>query len=182
MTSRHRQAIVLASVAALAVVVGGIYLAFFSAGHGTEQPPRLSQAANETPGVSGGEAADLASSGLRLCNRTASRVGIAIGYNKDGQWTTEGWWNVDAGMCGALVEGPLVSRVYYIYALDYDEGGVWGGGAAMCTSDKEFTIQGIEDCVARGYERTGFFEVDTGEQRSWTVQLTEPVAQGTGGR
>jgi uncharacterized membrane protein len=44
-----------------------------------------------------------------------------------------------------------------------------------------FTIRGIEDCIARGYERTGFFEVDTGEQRSWTVQLTEPSAQGAGG-
>jgi hypothetical protein len=28
-------------------------------------------------------------------------------------------------------------------------------------------------CLARGYERTGFFEIYTGEQRSWTVQLTE---------
>ena len=47
----------------------------------------------------------------------------------------------------------------------------------MCTRDKEFTIQGIEDCLARGYDRTGFFEVDTGEQRSWTVQLTESTDQ-----
>ncbi len=48
----------------------------------------------------------------------------------------------------------------------------------MCTRDKEFTIRGIEDCLARGYDRTGFFEVDTGEQRSWTVQLTELSEQG----
>ena len=78
--------------------------------------------------------------------------------------------------------GPLVSRFYYVYAVDYDQGGVWGGKAAMCTRDKMFTIHGIEDCVARGYERTGFFEVDTGEQKSWTVQLTEPGrSTGTGG-
>ena len=32
---------------------------------------------------------------------------------------------------------------------------------------------GTEDCLARGFDRTGFFEVDTGEQPSWTVQLTE---------
>ena len=31
----------------------------------------------------------------------------------------------------------------------------------------------IADCLARGFDRTGFFEVDTGEQRAWTVQLTE---------
>ena len=43
----------------------------------------------------------------------------------------------------------------------------------MCTREKEFTIRGTEDCLARGYDRTGFFEVDTGEQRSWTVQLTD---------
>ena len=43
----------------------------------------------------------------------------------------------------------------------------------MCTRDKEFTIRGTEDCLARGFDRTGFFEVDTGEQPSWTVQLTE---------
>jgi uncharacterized membrane protein len=35
--------------------------------------------------------------------------------------------------------------------------------------------------VARGYDRTGFFEVDTGEQKSWTVQLTDSGQQGTGG-
>ena len=47
----------------------------------------------------------------------------------------------------------------------------------MCTRDKEFTIRGTEDCLARGFDRTGFFEVDTGEQRSWTVQLTETAEQ-----
>jgi hypothetical protein len=51
------------------------------------------------------------------------------------------------------------------------------GQAYMCTRDKEFTIRGIGDCLARGYDRTGFFEVDTGEQRAWTVQLTESSEQ-----
>jgi hypothetical protein len=31
--------------------------------------------------------------------------------------------------------------------------------------------------LARGFDRTGFFEVDTGEQRAWTVQLTESNEQ-----
>ena len=70
----------------------------------------------------------------------------------------------------------LVARYYYVYAIDYDHGGEWGGKAFMCTREKEFTIRGIEDCLARGYDRTGFFEIDTGEQQSWTVQLTEPGA------
>ena len=51
------------------------------------------------------------------------------------------------------------------------------GQAVMCTRYKEFTIRGIGDCLARGYDRTGFFEVDTGGQRAWTVQLTESSEQ-----
>ncbi len=125
---------------------------------------------------------DPASADLRLCNKTESRVGIAIGYKDKADWITEGWWNLNANACETLVPGSLVSRYYYIYAVDYDQFGEWGGRAFMCTREKEFTIRGIEDCVARGFERTGFFEIDTGEQSSWTIQLTEPVQQGTGGR
>ena len=119
-------------------------------------------------GSAGPAAAD-----FRLCNNTSGRVGLAVGY-KDGQgWTTEGWWNLPARSCETVLKGNLVARYYYVYAIDYDRGGEWMGQAYMCTRDKEFTIRGIGDCLARGYDRTGFFEVDTGEQRAWTVQLTK---------
>jgi uncharacterized membrane protein len=116
---------------------------------------------------------------FHLCNNTGSRIGIAIGYkDADGGWTTEGWWNLSARSCETLLKGTLVARFYYIYAIDYDRGGEWSGQAYMCSRDKEFTIRGTEDCLARGFDRTGFFEVDTGEQRAWTVQLTETAEQG----
>jgi uncharacterized membrane protein len=118
-----------------------------------------------------------AAADFRLCNNTGSRVGIALGYKDADGWTTEGWWNLSARSCETLVKGQLVARFYYIHAVDYDRGGEWSGKAFMCTRDKEFTIRGIEDCLARGYDRTGFFEVDTSEQRSWTVQLTESTDQ-----
>ena len=114
---------------------------------------------------------------FRLCNNTSSRVGIALGYKDAEGWTTEGWWNVSAKSCETLLRGTLVARFYYIYAIDYDRGGEWSGQAFMCSRDKEFTIRGTEDCLARGFDRTGFFEVDTGEQRAWTVQLTEAGEQ-----
>jgi uncharacterized membrane protein len=116
---------------------------------------------------------------FHLCNNTGSRIGIAIGYkDADGGWATEGWWNLSARTCETLLKGTLVARFYYVYAVDYDRGGEWAGQAFMCTRDKEFTIRGTEDCLARGFDRTGFFEVDTGEQRSWTVQLTDTAEQG----
>jgi uncharacterized membrane protein len=110
---------------------------------------------------------------FHICNNTGSRVGVAIGYKDTEGWTTEGWWNLSARSCETLLKGTLVARYYYIYAVDYDHGGEWSGHAFMCTRDKEFTIRGTQDCLARGFDRTGFFEVDTSEQRSWTVQLTE---------
>jgi len=118
-----------------------------------------------------------AAADFRLCNNTASRVGVAVGYKDADGWTTEGWWNLPARTCETVLKGNLVARYYYVYAIDYDRGGEWMGQAFMCTRDKEFTIRGTGDCLARGYDRTGFFEVDTSEQRAWTVQLTESSEQ-----
>lgn len=126
-------------------------------------------------------AATSAIADLRICNKTSSRVGIAVGYKDEDSWKTEGWWNLAANSCETLLAGPLVSRYYYLYAVDYDRGGEWSGRSFMCTQEKTFTIKGIEDCLKRGFERTGFFEIDTGEQRTWTVQLTEPGRASTAG-
>jgi uncharacterized membrane protein len=114
-----------------------------------------------------------AAADFRLCNNTQSRVGVAIGYKDADGWTTEGWWNLSSRTCQNILKGNLIARYCYVYAIDYEHGGEWMGQAFMCTRDKEFTIRGITDCLARGYDRAGFFEVDTCEQRTWTVQLTE---------
>ena len=123
-----------------------------------------------------------ASADFRLCNTTSSRVGIALGYKDPGSttppvrepgWVTEGWWNISSRACETLQRGDLVARYYYVYAIDYDRGGEWSGSSFMCSKEKEFTIRGATNCLARGFDRTGFFEVDTGEQRSWTVELTD---------
>jgi uncharacterized membrane protein len=121
--------------------------------------------------------AQAAKADFRLCNNTGSRVGVALGYKNAEGWTTEGWWNVPSRTCETLLRGALVARYYYIYAVDYDRGGEWSGHAYMCSREKEFTIRGTDNCLARGFDRTGFFEVDTREQRSWTVQLTDTAEQ-----
>lgn len=119
---------------------------------------------------------------FRMCNKTAATIGVAVGYQIEKEWTTEGWWNLPANKCEVLVEGPLRSRYYYVYAIDYQNGGEWSGEAFMCTRERAFTIKGIADCVARGFERTGFYEVDTADKQSWTVQLKEPDEAGVGGQ
>lgn len=115
----------------------------------------------------------LAHADLRFCNMTSSRVGIALGYRDSQGWITEGWWNLSPNGCETLLRGALAARFYYVHAIDYDRGGEWGGKSFMCTRDREFTIRNAENCLARGFERTGFFEVDTGEQKNWTIQLLD---------
>ncbi|HVQ10811.1 MAG TPA: DUF1036 domain-containing protein, partial [Methyloceanibacter sp.] len=113
----------------------------------------------------------------KLCNTTSSRVGVAIGYRDVEGWASEGWWNVASHTCETLLKGVLIARFYYIHAIDYDRGGEWGGTLYMCTDDKAFTIRDVKECVKRGYKKTGFFEVDTGEERDWTVRLTDPEGE-----
>jgi uncharacterized membrane protein len=114
---------------------------------------------------------------LKLCNTTSSRVGVAIGYQDKDGWATEGWWNIASQTCETLYKGQLASRYFYVYAIDYDRGGEWAGKSNMCVGDKAFTIRGVQDCQKRGHKVGGFFEVDTGDAKDWTVRLTDPGEQ-----
>jgi uncharacterized membrane protein len=110
---------------------------------------------------------------FRLCNNSASRLSISLAYTDGETWVSEGWWNLKPSGCETLVRGALAAEYYYVYAMD-EHGGEWKGKAFMCTRDREFRIIGREDCFVRGFDRTGFFEVDTGkEAKNWTVQLTD---------
>ncbi|MFD1254399.1 MULTISPECIES: DUF1036 domain-containing protein [Devosia] len=110
---------------------------------------------------------------LRICNETANLVSVSMGYRAERGWMSEGWWQTPPGDCRVLYQGDLQRRFYYLYAVDDIGGGAWDGEVFMCTRDETFTIFGVEDCLARGYERTGFFEVDTQNRTDWTLQLTE---------
>ncbi len=110
---------------------------------------------------------------LRVCNQTQSTISIAFGYRADSGWQSEGWWVAGPEACAVVYQGDLSARYYYLYAVDDIGGGAWDGSVYMCTQDPSFTIFGVEDCLARGYERTGFFEIDTEDRLDWTMQLTE---------
>ncbi|KAG1702854.1 Pyruvate kinase [Nymphon striatum] len=91
----------------------------------------------------------------------------ALGYKEDEKWLSEGWFQVPPETCSSLIEGDLNSRFYYIYAEDADKGGQWRGDVFLCTNEREFKIEGVQDCFTRGHIKTGFFEIDTGNRSNW---------------
>jgi len=115
---------------------------------------------------------------LRVCNQSTNQVSISLGYRADKGWQSEGWWVAPPNKCAIVYQGDLHSRFFYLYVADDIGGGAWDGTNFMCTRDESFTIFGVEDCLARGYERTGFFEVDTQNRSDWTLQLTDPTNTG----
>jgi uncharacterized membrane protein len=110
--------------------------------------------------------------GFSVCNKTGQQVRAAIGRFDGTNWTSEGWWTVKAGGCAALLTGPLQGRFYYLYATD-GAAGIWDGKTRFCVApEKRFKAVGRADCAKHGFDRRGFFEVDTGKKPDWTQTLS----------
>jgi uncharacterized membrane protein len=136
--------------------------------------PLSPAAAQAQQAAADASAEDTGEGSLRVCNETGNKVSIAFGYRAEKGWQSEGWWVAEPTNCVTIYRGDLEARrYYYLYAADDIGGGAWDGSVFMCTRDETFTIFGVEDCLARGYERTGFFEVDTHNRSDWTLQLTD---------
>ena len=75
--------------------------------------------------------------------------------------------------CADLVTGPLQARYYYLYASD-GAAGTWEGKTAFLRRARRpsFRAAGRGDCAKRGFDRRGFFEVDTGNKPDWTQTLS----------
>ncbi len=117
---------------------------------------------------------------FRVCNGTQNLVGVALGYRTIEGWKSEGWWQISPTSCETIINGPLSSRFYYLYAEDSVNGGRWGGDIDMCVAEDAFEIVGVHDCFTRGYMRMGFEEYDTGQQTNWMVQLTDSAENAEG--
>ena len=111
---------------------------------------------------------------LRICNKSAETVSIAISYRDqlpDGPVVSRGWYVVKPDECPVLVAGDLQNRYFYVRA-EGSNGAVWDGDYAYCVMDTAFRQNG--KYCADG-ERRGFFVIDTGDRTSWTQTLTGSV-------
>jgi uncharacterized membrane protein len=109
---------------------------------------------------------------FQVCNDSGIARSLAIGYGSKDKWTSEGWWIIPAGDCKAVISGPLQSRFIYWRATAPDQE-FPHENYMFCTQAKPFTIEGAEDCEARGYETAGFKVADTGTEPDYTLMLTD---------
>jgi uncharacterized membrane protein len=114
-----------------------------------------------------------ADAALTVCNKSAHGVKVAVGRFDGVNWMSKGWWALAPKACAPVVEGALDSRFYYLYATDGGSAS-WDGPRSFCVaaSDK-FEIAGRTHCQARGFDRRGFFEVDTGRRMNYTQSFSD---------
>ena len=112
-----------------------------------------------------------AEAGLNVCNKSALPAKVSVGRFNGTHWMSEGWWTVAPAKCTEVVTGTLNARYYYVYATD-GAAGTWDGSKFFCTAPTDkFAIIGRGACAAQGYDRRGFFEIDTGRAVNWTQSL-----------
>ena len=107
-----------------------------------------------------------------VCNKADITAKIALGQYNGTTWESRGWWTVPSRKCETLIPGRLNARYYYLYGTD-GESGTWNGGTYFCTlAEPKFAITGRGNCAARGYDRKGFFAIDTGNSPNWKQSLS----------
>jgi uncharacterized membrane protein len=109
---------------------------------------------------------------FNICNKSNLAVHAALGRFDGTNWTSQGWWTIQPKKCAEILTGPLDARYYYLYATD-GGAGTWEGHTHFCvTPSAKFLAPGRADCARRGFDRRGFFEVDTGGAPNWIQTLS----------
>lgn len=101
----------------------------------------------------------MAQAGVEICNDTAARQSVALGYEAlGGVWTSEGWWSLDPGSCKLLLANWTPRQAIY-YRATIAGGPEFDGPYAFCTQGEAFTIAGDKECRERGFDSARFRKV-----------------------
>ena len=106
-----------------------------------------------------------------ICNQSLDVFNISVGYQRDDEFQTEGWWVLGANRCIDVIRETLADRYIYLYAEDVFSKPALQGRLPACIATGKFLIKGETDCWQRGYKEALFHEVDTRDQDRWTFIL-----------
>ncbi|WP_461950116.1 DUF1036 domain-containing protein [Pseudomonas sp. LB3P81] len=115
-----------------------------------------------------------AQAGVFMCNDTANKIYVAIGYQEDKKWYSQGWFTFKPRECNALRLGVPQNRYFYYFAETESQKSTWGGknspnAGFFCTSDKVFHYENVDtDCPGKNFKR-----IDLNGADQYTFTLTE---------
>ncbi len=108
---------------------------------------------------------------LTICNQSLDVFNIAVGYQRNDQFQTEGWWVLGANRCIDVIRETLANRYVYLYVEDVFSKAALQGIFPACIATGKFLITSESNCWQRGYKEAVFHEVDTKDQDRWTFIL-----------
>ncbi len=114
--------------------------------------------------------------GLEICNDAAFSQSVAVAYKDGDSYRSRGWWNLDPAECDTPVTGDLKRRYYYVFSIASGYKFDPENRYSFCTEMSGFSIEGDEDCVARGYQESMFAKIDTGETaKNFTLNIQDGI-------
>ena len=112
--------------------------------------------------------------GLHFNNRTNSTVFLAIGYYKNNEWLSKGWFKIPPGSSTTPIGENLNHKFYYYYA--YSKTRIWSGNHNFCIHETEaFSDLGKGTCSGLGYTIKSFKEQNTEDATDFSINLNPAV-------
>lgn len=113
----------------------------------------------------------------QFCNRTSYVLDAAIGYSSGDIWKSRGWARLLPGGCATMLQGPVESGEYFVFARSFDahKGSIkyFSGNTGFCIVDAPFEIEGQDQCAMRGFDAADFMRVETKAGANWTTSFSE---------
>jgi uncharacterized membrane protein len=113
--------------------------------------------------------------GMFLCNETSQSQNVAIGYQQDGHWLSQGWFIFEPRECDSLLLGVPQNTSFYIYARGNDGRVGWSGdghsdaGFFCMEEDKKFFYNSdSNDCRGKNFRK-----IDITGYDQYTITLAE---------
>jgi len=122
--------------------------------------------------------------GMDICNDSTKRIFGAIAIQQNGNWTSRGWWPIEAGTCTKPHDSSLIGTQAHIFALQESadtEGKPLPDRrlrsevvtpAPFCIAESRFAALGRENCLEQGYAVVDFRPVPS-DVDGQVVRLTD---------
>ena len=122
--------------------------------------------------------------GMDICNDSTKRIFGAIALQKDGNWTSRGWWPIESGTCAKPHDSSLIGTQAHVFALQEakdEEGQALPDRrlrsevvtpAPFCIAESRFAALGRENCLEQGYAVVDFRPVPS-DVDGQVIRLTD---------